>query len=62
MIYRLLILVLAILLLIYYVCCILQYCGFITFTKQAIKLRYLIIPFYYFIFINKTQKQNEKRN
>jgi hypothetical protein len=59
MIYALLIRITALLLLIYYVCSILQYCGFITFTKREIKLRYLFIPFYYFLFINN--KKNKKK-
>jgi hypothetical protein len=58
MIYTLLIIIIALLLLIYYLCVILQYCGFIKFTDRKIKLRYLFIPFYYFIFINKKQKKS----
>jgi hypothetical protein len=58
MIYRLLIIMLALLLLIYYMSGILQYCGFIHFSNRKIKLRYLFIPFYYFIFINN--KNNKK--
>jgi hypothetical protein len=59
MIYALLIRLLALLLLIYYLCVVLQYCGFIHFTTRKIKLRYLFVPFYYFIFINNKKQKKQ---
>ena len=54
MIYRLFILLIAIMMIVYYVLVVLQLCDVVRFTAQRIECRKLFIPFYYFIKLKKS--------
>lgn len=57
MLYRLIIMLLGVLLILYYTLVVLHLLGVVKMTKQAIRVKKLLIPFYYFTNNSKQKKQ-----
>lgn len=57
MLYRLIIMLLGLLLILYYALVVLHLLGVVKMTKQTIRVKKLLIPFYYFINNSKQKKQ-----